>query len=87
MRNLEDMLQTLQKNSLTCNPAKCELGFSKLEFLFFEIGQEGVKISRRKFAVIEKNSTTYDRKISPANTWHVQLLAKIYQTLSATYSE
>jgi len=27
LRNLEDMLHTLQKNSLTCNPAKCELGF------------------------------------------------------------
>jgi len=52
----------LQKNSLTCNPAKCELGFSKLEFLGFEIGQEGVKISRRKLAVIEKIPPPTTRK-------------------------
>jgi len=58
------MLQTLQKNSLTYNPAKCELGFSKLEFLGFEIGQEGVKISRRKLAVIEKSHHLLQENLS-----------------------
>ena len=60
-RNLEDMLQTLQKNSLT---AKCELGFYKLEYLGIEIGQEGVEISRRKLAVIEKIPPPTTKNIS-----------------------
>ena len=59
---LEDALRTLQRNDLTCNPTKCELGMANLEFLGFQIGSDGVKISRKKLAVLEKLPAPKNRK-------------------------
>jgi len=62
LRTLEDTLRTLQRNDLTCNPTKCELGMANLEFLGFQIGSDGVKISRKKLAVLEKLPAPKNRK-------------------------
>ena len=59
---LEDTLRTLQRNDLTCNPTKCELGIANLEFLGFQIGADGVKISRKKLAILEKLPAPKNRK-------------------------
>ena len=59
---LEDTLRTLQQNDLTCNPTKCELGMANLEFLGFQIGSDGVKISRKKLAILEKLPAPKNRK-------------------------
>ena len=59
---LEDTLRTLQRNDLTYNPTKCELGMANLEFLGFQIESGGVKISRKKLAVLEKLLAPKNRK-------------------------
>ena len=60
--NVGRYLRTLQRNDLTCNPTKCELGMANLEFLGFQIGSDGVKISRKKLAVLEKLPAPKNRK-------------------------
>jgi len=62
LETIEDTLHTLEINELTCNPSKCMFGMSKLEFLGFEISGDGIKISRRKLAAIEKIAPPKNRK-------------------------
>jgi len=59
---IEETLHTLEINELTCNPSKCMFGMSKLEFLLFEISRDGIKISSRKLAAIEKIAPPKNRK-------------------------
>ena len=47
---------------MTCNPTKCELGMANLEVLGFQIGSDGVKISRKKLAILEKLPAPKNRK-------------------------
>jgi len=48
------MLEILKENRLTCNPEKCDIAFSKLEFLGREISAEGISLSSKKIAIIQK---------------------------------
>ena len=54
LETIEDTLHTLEINELSCNPSKCMFGMPKLKFLGFEISRDGIKISIRKLAAIEK---------------------------------
>jgi len=62
LETIEDTLHTLEINELSCNPSKCMFGMPKLEFLGFEISRDGIKISRRKLAAIEKIAPPKNRK-------------------------
>ena len=52
--NLEKMFQNLQKNDLSCNPTKCEFGFTSIEYLGYQISTDGIKISQKKIEAIKK---------------------------------
>ena len=62
LSTIEDTLHMLEINELSCNPSKCMFGMAKLEFWGFEISREGIKISRRKLAAIEKIGPPKNRK-------------------------
>ena len=52
--NLEKMFENLQKNDMSCNPTKCEFGFTSIEYLGYQISTDGIKISQKKIEAIKK---------------------------------
>ena len=67
LSTIEDTLHTLEINEFTCNPSKCMFGMAKLDFLGFDISREGIKISRRKLAAIEKTAPLKNVRVCSAS--------------------
>ena len=62
LASIEDVLQTLVKNSLSANPTKCQWVYSNLPFGGFLIGADGNRMDSRKIKIIEKLSPPRIRK-------------------------
>ena len=62
LKSLQVMFQTLPDNKLSCNPYKCEYGFTEVEYLGFRIGADGIKISDKKVKVIKAIAPPGNRK-------------------------
>jgi len=62
LTDLTDLLTLLIKNNLTCNPSKCEFGFSQIDFLGFNVSKDGIRVSSKKAKIIEKLAPPTSRK-------------------------
>ena len=74
LKTLTMTLETLRKNGLKANPAKCEYGFSQIEFLGFKIKADGIQISDRKIKAIKaivapKTKKSLQRLLGLRNFW------------------
>ena len=45
--NVRDTLETFRVNRLMCNPEKCVLGVNRIQYLGFEVGPDGIRVSIR----------------------------------------
>ena len=59
---IEQMLQTLEKNCLTANGAKCQFGFDEMCFLGFLISANGIRVDPKRIKIIEKLAPPKNKK-------------------------
>ena len=74
LRSTKTFLQTLQKNNLTANPTKCEIGQTEIEYLGFRLSEQEIRISERKIKAIQmiqapKTKKSLQRVIGLVNFW------------------
>jgi len=60
--NIRDTLETLKQNQLVCNPEKCVFAVNQIQYLGFEVGPDGIRVSNDKVKIIKALQPPKDKK-------------------------